>query len=160
MASLITARDKKVRPNPSAVVRNVTVVVRITLGAIFLFASAGKIADPAAFAAIITNYQLLSPPLVLTTAVVVPWIEAVCGLALVFGRLEKGAALLVSLMMVVFTGLVLYNGYRGLNIACGCFSLAANTPSNIAVNTLRNLLILAAGAWVLFLPKRQLMTSA
>jgi uncharacterized membrane protein YphA (DoxX/SURF4 family) len=91
--------------------------------------------------------------------VVFPWIEAVCGLALVFGRFEKGAALVVSLMMVVFTGLILYNGYRGLNIACGCFSLAAHAPSNIAVNTLRNLLILAAGAWVLFFSRRQQMAS-
>ena len=33
--------------------------------------------DPAAFAAIVTNYQLLSPPLVSATAVVLPWIEAV-----------------------------------------------------------------------------------
>ena len=144
---------------PSAVVENVTFVVRIALGAIFLFSCAGKIADPEAFAAIVTNYQLLPPSLVSATAVVFPWVEAVCGVALVFGRFEKGAALLVSLMMVVFTGLILYNGYRGLNIACGCFSLAANAPSNIAVNSLRNLLILAAGAWVLFFSKRQRLTS-
>ena len=143
------------RPHPSAIVKNVTVVIRIALGAVFLFSCAGKIAAPAAFAAIVTSYQLLPPPLVSATAVVFPWIEAVCGLALVFGRLEKGAALLINLMMVVFTGLILYNGYRGLNIACGCFSLAANDPSNIAVNTLRNLVILAAGAWVLFYSKHQ-----
>ena len=142
-------------PEPSAVVKTVTDVIRIALGAIFLFSCAGKIADPAAFTAIVANYQLLPPPLVSATAVVFPWIEAVCGLALVFGRLEKGAALLISSMMVVFTGLVLYNGYRGLNIACGCFSLAANEPSNIAVNTLRNLVILAAGAWVLFFPRHR-----
>jgi uncharacterized membrane protein YphA (DoxX/SURF4 family) len=147
------------KPEPSAAVKNVTVVVRIALGAIFMFSCAGKIADPAAFAAIVTNYQLLPPPMVSATAVVFPWIEAVCGLALVFGRLEKGAALLISLMMVVFTGLILYNGYRGLNIACGCFSLAANEPSNIAVNTLRNLVILAAGAWVLFFSRHQRLTS-
>ncbi len=147
------------RPHPSAVVKNVTVVIRIALGAVFLFSCAGKITDPTAFAAIVTNYQLLPPPLVSATAVVFPWIEAVCGLALVFGRLEKGAALLTSLMMVVFTGLILYNGYRGLNIACGCFSLAANEPSNIAVNTLRNLVILAAGAWVLFFSKHQRLAS-
>jgi hypothetical protein len=71
-------------------------------------------------------------------------------LALVFGRFEKGAALLVSLMMVVFIAIILYNGHRGLNIACGCFSLSAKEPSSIALNTVRNLLILAAGTWVLF----------
>ncbi len=147
---MIGDRYERVRPFPSPAVRNITRVLRILLGALFLFASAGKIADPAAFAAIITNYQLLPPKLVLATAVVLPWIEAVCGLALVFGRYKNGAAALVCLMMVVFTGLILYNGYRGLNVACGCFSLAAKEPSNFAVNTLRNLLILGAGVWVFF----------
>lgn len=152
---MIADRDKNMKPLPPAVVENVTFVVRIALGAIFLFSCAGKIADPAAFAAIVTNYQLLSPPLVSATAVVFPWIEAVCGLALVFGRLEKGASLMICLMMVVFTGLLLYNHFRGLNIACGCFSLAAREPSNITVNALRNLFILAAGAWVLYFSRQQ-----
>jgi len=134
-------------------------VVRTLLGIIFLYSSVGKIANPDAFAAIVNNYQLLSPPLVLATAVGLPWIEALCGLALVVGRFEEGAALLVSLMMILFTGLVLYNGYRGLNIACGCFSLTAKAPSNIAVNTLRNLFILAAGAWVFFFSRHRQRTS-
>ena len=144
-----------VKPLPSVVVEHVTPVVRMALGAVFLFSCAGKIADPTAFAAIVRNYQLLPPPMVSTTAVIFPWIEAVCGLALVVGRLEKGAALLVSLMMIVFIGLLFYNSYRGLNIACGCFSLATDAPSNIVVNTLRNLLILAAGAWVLLSPRHR-----
>jgi hypothetical protein len=90
MASLTTDRDEHVIPLPSPMVKSVTWVVRILLGFVFLFSSAGKIADPAAFAAIVNNYQLLSPKLVLATAVVLPWIEALCGLALVFGRFEKG----------------------------------------------------------------------
>jgi uncharacterized membrane protein YphA (DoxX/SURF4 family) len=147
-----------VEPQPSSVTKIVTPVIRIALGGVFLFSCAGKITDPAAFATIVANYQIFPPMLVSTTAVIFPWIEAVCGLALVIGRFEKGAALLVILMMVVFTGLILYNGYRGLNIACGCFSLSSNAPSNIAVNTLRNLLILMAGAWVLFFPKSQQLT--
>ncbi len=149
----IADRGKQMRPLPTAVVKTVTTVVRIVLGAVFLFSSAGKIADPGAFAAILINYQLLFPPLVPATAMVVPWIEAVCGLALVFGRFEKGASLLVSLMMILFIGILFYNRYRGLNIACGCFSLAADAPSDIVLDTLRNLLILAAGAWVLFYPR-------
>ena len=148
------------RPLPPATVNTATIIVRLLLGAIFLFSSAGKIADPAAFAAIVTNYQLLSPQLVWATAVIFPWIEATCGLALVFGRFEKGAALLVSLMMIFFIGIILYNGYRGLNIACGCFSLSAKAPSDIVLNTVRDLFILAAGTWVLFFPKGRQVTPA
>jgi uncharacterized membrane protein YphA (DoxX/SURF4 family) len=126
------------------------VAVRIALGSVFVLSSAGKIADPQAFATIVGNHQLLPPHLVWTTAVVLPWLEAVCGLALVVGRYQKGAALLVSLMMVVFTTIILYNGYRGLDVACGCFSLSAQAPSRITLNTLRNLIILAAGVWMLY----------
>ena len=143
------------KPLSSVVVKYTTIVIRIALGAVFLLSCIPKIADPAAFAQIVTGYQLLSPPLVSATAILLPWIEAACGLALVFGRFEKGAALLVSLMMVVFIAIILYNGYRGLNIACGCFSLSAKEPSSIALNTVRNLLILAAGTWVLFYSHRQ-----
>lgn len=133
--------------------RKLTIIVRIGLGAVFLFSSLAKIADPLGFAAIVTNYQLVKPPLVTVTAIILPWMEALCGVALVVGRYEKGAALLVSLMMVVFIGIGFFNVYRGLDIACGCFSLSAREPSNYALNTLRDVVILAAGIWVLVVPK-------
>ncbi len=130
-----------------------TVLVRIVLGLVFIYSSFPKILDPSAFATIVTNYRILPPQLVPMTAVILPWVEAVCGFALIIGRWEKGAALLVCLMMAVFLGLTWYNSYRGLNIACGCFSLTANEPSHIFLNTIRNLVIMAAGTWVLFSSK-------
>ena len=133
----------------------VAVCIRIGLGAVFLFSSMAKIADPSAFATIVTNYQLANPPMIKLTAMILPWVEALCGISLVFGRYEKGAALLVSLMMVAFLGIGFYNVYRGLDIACGCFSLSAREPSNIALNTLRDLAILAAGLWVLVAPTKR-----
>jgi len=137
---------------PPATGNTITTGVRIGLGAIFLFSSIAKIANPSAFAAIVTNYQLIDQPLVTLTAVILPWIEALCGLALVVGRCEKGAALLVSSMMVAFIGIGFVNAYRGLDIACGCFSLSAKEPSSVVLNTLRDLAILAAGLWVLVGP--------
>ena len=134
-------------------------IIRFGLGVLFIYASAGKIADPAAFAAIIANYRILPEAAAVATAVMLPWIEALCGLALITGQFEKGAALLICLMMVMFIGLILFNGYRGLNVACGCFSLSAKAPSNIALNTMRNLLILAAAAWLLYRPKHPIQAS-
>ena len=136
----------------SVYIAKLAVIVRICLGAIFLYSCVGKIADPAAFATIITNYQLFSQPWVTVTALVFPWVEAICGLALVAGRFDKGAALLVSVMMVVFIAIILYNGYRGLDIACGCFSVTAKEPSSITVNIIRNLIILAGSVWMLYRP--------
>ena len=143
------------RPHPTTAVGWLALATRIVLGSVFLLSSAGKIANPEAFVEIVANYQLLPPHLVWMTAVVLPWLEAVCGLALIAGRYQRGAALLVSSMMVVFISIILYNGYRGLNVACGCFSLSATEPSNIALNTLRNLVLLAAGIWMLIRSGRQ-----
>lgn len=138
---------------PTSMGKKVTVCIRIGLGAVFLFSSLAKIADPSAFAAVVANYQIATPPLVTATAVILPWIEALCGVALVFGRFTKGAALLVSGLMILFMGIGFFNAYRGLDIACGCFSLAAQEPSSLALNTLRDLAILAAGIWVLVAPQ-------
>ena len=148
------------RPQSTMLVKTLTVLIRIALGLVFLYSSFGKIADPNGFAAIVSNYRLLPQPLVWGTAVLLPWIEATCGLALLCGRFDKGAALLVSLMMAVFIAAILFNGYRGLNIACGCFSLAAGEPSSIALNTMRNLTILAAGLWILFVSGHKRFTLA
>lgn len=125
-------------------------ILRIAVGIVFLVSCAEKILNPAAFAQIITHYQLLPPSLVILTAIVFPWVELFCGLALVFGRYDRGAALLVTLMMAAFTLIAAYNGYRGLNIACGCFSLSAKAPSHIAVNIFRNLAILIPAAALLW----------
>ncbi|WP_319521183.1 MauE/DoxX family redox-associated membrane protein [uncultured Desulfosarcina sp.] len=142
------------RPQTASHEDRIMIFIRIGLGAVFLFSSAGKIADPRAFMDIVAHYRLLPPSLVWATAVFLPWIEALCGLALVFGRFEKGAALLVSVMMVGFIAVTVFNGYRGLDVACGCFSVTARKPSNIALNSLRDLFILAAGLWVLFYTHR------
>ena len=132
----------------------VSILPRILLGAIFIYASMDKIADPSGFADVIANYRILPPWLVPITAICLPWIEAICGTALVIGRLELGSSVLINLMMLVFIGATLYNGYRGLDIACGCFSLSAKEPSNMALNTIRDIVILTMGIWVMFNAKR------
>lgn len=134
--------------------KGITVILRLALGGLFLASCLGKIAQPAAFHAIVANYQVLPPLLVTAVAVVFPWVEAGCGLALIFGRFQNGAALLVCLMMAAFIGVTAFNALRGLNIACGCFSLAANEPSDVTLLILRDLAILAAAAWVLAHPLR------
>ncbi len=122
---------------------------RILLGATFIIAGYGKILDPAGFADIIANYNILPDNLVNITALILPWIEMCAGLALVFGWYVKGAALLVNAMMVVFIGLFAYNQYRGLDISCGCFSLSPKKPDNLLLDMTRDMFILATGLWVM-----------
>ena len=108
---------------------------RILLGAIFLYASYDKILHPEALSLIIFNYKILPPQMVNLAAIILPWLEAVCGAALVLGLNARGAAALTALLMTVFMAALGFNLMRGIDVQCGCFSTApaeANTTFDLA----------------------------
>jgi len=96
--------------------------LRLLLGLAFVAAGAEKIADPASFGLSIGNYRILPDSLVPVPATVLPWVELLCGLGILFGILVRGGSLIVSLLLVIFTLAVLSAILRGLDISCGCFS--------------------------------------
>jgi uncharacterized membrane protein YphA (DoxX/SURF4 family) len=100
----------------------VTVLLRVLLGVVLMYASIEKLADPDAFAASIRNYRIVSAVPALVLATILPWIELLCGLAFLFGLWVRGTALLTFGMLVVFTGAVVSALVRGLDISCGCFT--------------------------------------
>ena len=129
------------------------VAVWITCGvlaAVFAFAAAPKIANPAAFAEAVYRYHLLPDALVNIAAVYLPWFEAVCAIALVAGsRFRRGALLAVAAMLLLFIGAMGINLYRGVDIACGCFSVSSGSDSMSWLNIARNIGLLAISvlAW-------------
>ncbi len=102
--------------------RNVVLVCRLALGAIFLYAAATKVPDVATFAQDIANFRLLPPALVPYAASVVVGIEVVAGLALVTGFGARAAALVATGMLVVFIVALSQALLRGIDLRCGCFS--------------------------------------
>ncbi|MBF0482464.1 MAG: DoxX family membrane protein [Desulfovibrionaceae bacterium] len=94
---------------------------RFVFGLVFVYAGAAKIAQPAAFAADIFQYQLLSDWLIYPAALFLPWLEAVCGLCLWAGAFKRGAAALCNLLLAVFMAALAVNVWRGNDVACGCF---------------------------------------
>jgi len=128
----------------------VFVAIRVLLGAVLLWASLSKIINPQGFAQIVSNYRILPPVLVNSVAIVLPWIEALCGLCLITGRLIQGSALIFVGLMVIFVLLTGVNIYRGLDINCGCFSVAIKeNPASQWSNLLRNLVFLVLGIFLL-----------
>ena len=97
--------------------------VRLVVGAIFLFSSIEKAADPRTFAVLVDNYRLLPYSFSLGLASFLPWLELVCGLCLILGISFRGASLLVGSLTCVFTVAVISGILRGLDISCGCFTL-------------------------------------
>ncbi len=81
-------------------------LARGVLGIAFIYYGIHKISDPIDFLKQIREYHLfpLSPPeFINMTAVVMPWIEVLCGVLLLVGLWLRGAAFMVLAMLTVFT---------------------------------------------------------
>jgi putative oxidoreductase len=100
--------------------------VRWILGVLLVGASLSKIANPQEFYISIAAYKIALPGvLIRLAAMILPWLELLCGL-LLLGRIWTRAALVWSLVM--FAVFVFATGQawaRGLEISCGCFNLKA-----------------------------------
>jgi putative oxidoreductase len=102
-------------------VKPLLALLRVALGATFLYAAATKLPDMAAFAEDLANYRLVPPSLVPGAAATVIGIELALGLLLVSGRLPRGAALVATGLLAVFTLGLSQALLRGIDLRCGCF---------------------------------------
>lgn len=91
------------------------------LGAAFLAAALPKIADPPGFAEAIHAYALIPAAFLAPMALVLPWLEGLLALALITGLARRSAALLASLLLLIFMGALALNLWRGHPVDCGCF---------------------------------------
>jgi uncharacterized membrane protein YphA (DoxX/SURF4 family) len=130
-------------------VREVLVwVPRVGLGALFIAAGASKLLDPGALAQEIANYQLLTAAAPYL-AIALPATEIVAGFALLLGPRpwRAAGAAAIALLLVMFTGAVVFALVRGLNIDCACFGTGSAQVTWLTFG--RNLLLLGAAAAVL-----------
>ncbi len=112
-----------------------TLVSRLVIGGMFIYAALYKIIEPGSFAKSIWYYHLVPGSLINLMAIVLPWLEAIVGLALIVGALYRGAVLWSNLMMIVFIIALSTTIARGINIDCGCFK-AASSGTHSAWNSL------------------------
>ncbi len=124
-------------------------VFRIALSVVFLAAAVPKILDPHAFAVAVFRYQMVPYPLVNLLAVYLPWIELVAAVALLMPRFNDAAAFLMLGMLLVFTTAITINLFRGIDMACGCFTTNPDAARigwrKVAENA--GLIAMAAAAW-------------
>ncbi|HEY0792193.1 MAG TPA: MauE/DoxX family redox-associated membrane protein [Chthoniobacterales bacterium] len=87
----------------------------------FVLAGGSKVADPAAFAEEVMRYQLVPWAGAVVVALWLPYLEILGGLGLLWRPVRAGARLVVTVLLLTFTGVLISALRRGLNLDCGCF---------------------------------------
>ena len=104
---------------------------RIVLAAVFIYAALQKAGKPLLFADEMGMYDILRPGFILyLIAIILPWIEMICGLALLTGIFMRGAALILAAMTLIFIIVISYRTVgimaaegtplRQIYFDCGC----------------------------------------
>lgn len=133
-----------------------TVRVQIALGILFVAAALPKIIDPPGFAQMIYNYKMVPPALLNSMALMLPWLELLCGIALILGIWRRTATILTGLMLLTFIAAIGINLARNNPVNCGCFEIVpiAKTPeqliSEMKMVILRDLGMLLMVAQILY----------
>lgn len=125
---------------------------RFFVAGVFLYASYDKIWDPAAFSQSVAMYDLLPLWAINSASVVLAWLEMFVALFLFLGLFTRAAALWGSLLLLMFTGLMLYAGLTGVGYDCGCFPGHAGDHAAGYGAALRDLAFFLASVWVLVRP--------
>jgi len=124
-------------------------ICRVLLGLVFVYASYDKILQPQAFALAVFNYQIAPDWAVNLIALILPWLELLLGLCLVFGVWLPGATIAGNGLLVFFLGALVFNQIRGLDIHCGCFSTEIQEGPAGVGTVLRDLGFLAMSLYLL-----------
>src|SRR4030042_725845 len=100
------------------------IVLRLTLGVIFIAASIGKISDPDAFVSLMAGYHILPEGLAQAFGMVLPWVEFIVGSLLILGiftKLASAVGIVLTASFIVANSCSLLCGAEG---SCGCFGQA------------------------------------
>ncbi len=111
-------------------------LARLFVGGMFAYLSYMKMQDPINFLKMVHQYGVLpvDPPLYLNlTAVVIPWLEMLCAVALLLGVYVRGAAVTALGMLLFFTPMLLihalglfhdparaFASFCAVKFDCGC----------------------------------------
>lgn len=129
--------------------------VRLIVAGVLIYAALQKIMAPLEFARLVREYHIIPEQLLNLVAVILPWLELVCGCCLITGIGLRGTAFLLSTLNTIFVLAILYRAWLimdatgvaffDLSFDCGCGFGVVYIPTKI----LENLLLVAVGLLIL-----------
>ena len=107
---------------------NLPLISRVILGIIFIYASYSKILDPVAFSKNIHNFHITDNFVWVENlvALILPWLELIVGVFLIFGVFLEGATSITIGMLIFFIFVLSQAVFRGIDVHCGCFKTEAD----------------------------------
>ena len=96
-------------------------ILDLIVGGVFIYAGVLKVLDPIQFGLDIDNYKSLPWFVSVRLAFFLPWLEILCGFALIFRFFYRGGLSILTTLVLVFIGATVAAKARGLDITCGCF---------------------------------------
>ena len=135
----------------------ISLLVRMVLGVMFIYASFHKIAEPRQFAVDIATYQILPLYLINLQAIILPWLELMVGGLLIVGFCIKGTSLLAGAMLMMFTTAIAVALFKGLQLSCGCFASSSMDQAPISSLTLiRDFILLLLPFYLLIIKEHKI----
>ena len=114
--------------------RHVILVFRLILAAFFLVSSYGKLVDIERYSVdAVYNFGILPMFLARPFGLIMPFIELLCGLGLLFGVLTRLSALGIALMSLSFFIAKAIVLSQGRSIECGCFGAVIDTLASVTI---------------------------
>ncbi|MCU0372768.1 MAG: DoxX family membrane protein [Ignavibacteria bacterium] len=136
-------------------------VIRIVIGAVFIYASFNKLFNPADFAKAILRYDMAPLFIINIMAIILPWVEFSVGVMLIFGIMKKPVSILAAFSLIFFLFALISAYARGLDISCGCFSLEETSSKGDILQRIIEDFFMLAGTYIIYKfsgPKKELET--
>jgi putative oxidoreductase len=126
-------------------------VLRLSLGIVFVYSSVPKILNPSDFATILYGYSIFPLVLINLIAIVFPFIELISGLSLIFGVYFRSTLIIINFLIIFFIVIISFNLLRGHEFNCGCFAVGDPDQVSAAGQLLiRDFVLLIIGLYLFF----------
>lgn len=133
-------------------------VIRLALGATWLWAGGAKLSDPRAFLRAVRAYDAAPDWMAKAIAYGLPTVEVCLGILLVLGLVTRAAAIASAPLFLMFIAGVLQASARGLKLDCGCFGGGGVTTgaTHYTLDILRDVGLLALAVYLIIWPATRL----
>lgn len=98
-----------------------TAILRIIMGALFVYSAFYKVLEPNAFVRVIIRYNIIPEMVTPYVAIILPFIELILGFLLLIGLRVRASSLTLIFLMILFIFAITLNVIRGESFDCGCF---------------------------------------